>query len=115
MRSSGIVTVKRVAAALGQFSEESGGFSVMQESLSYSAQRLCVVWPNRFPNLVAAAPYANNPEALANLASTPAAWGMVTRHPVTDGGSGARGSSSWQAAVSARSSPGAGGVRQDAR
>ena len=67
MRSSGIVTVNRVAAALGQFSEESGGFSVMQESLNYSAQRLCVVWPNRFPNLVAAAPYANNPEALANL------------------------------------------------
>jgi len=67
MRSCGMLTPNRAAAALGQFSEESGGFSVMQENLRYSAQRLCEVWPSRFPSLKAAAPYAGNPEALANL------------------------------------------------
>lgn len=67
MRSCGMLTPKRAAAALGQFSEESGGFSVLQENLRYSAQRLCDVWPSRFPALEAAAPYAGNPEALANL------------------------------------------------
>jgi putative chitinase len=67
MRSCGMVTPNRVAAALGQFSEESSGFAVLQENLRYSAQRLCEVWPGRFPTLAAAAPYADNPEALANL------------------------------------------------
>lgn len=67
MRSCGMLTPNRAAAALGQFSAESGGFSVMQENLRYSAQRLCEVWPDRFPTLAAAAAYADNPEALANL------------------------------------------------
>lgn len=67
MRSCGMLTPYRAAAALGQFSAESGGFSVLQENLRYSAQRLCEVWPGRFPTLAAATPYADNPEALANL------------------------------------------------
>jgi putative chitinase len=67
MRSCGMLAPNRAAAALGQFSEESGGFSVLQENLRYSAQRLRAVWPSRFPTLEAAAPYADNPEALANL------------------------------------------------
>jgi putative chitinase len=67
MRSCGMLTPNRAAAALGQFSEESGGFAVQQENLRYSAQRLCEVWPSRFAKLEAAAPYADNPEALANL------------------------------------------------
>jgi putative chitinase len=67
MRSCGMLTPNRAAAALGQFSEESGAFSVLQENLRYSALRLCEVWPSRFPSLAAAAPYADNPEALANL------------------------------------------------
>jgi putative chitinase len=36
------------------------------EDLNYSAERLCQVWPRRFPTLADARPYAHNPEALAN-------------------------------------------------
>jgi putative chitinase len=60
-------TPKRVCAAIGQFAEESGGFSVMQENLNYSAARMMQVWPSRFPTLESAQPYANNPEKLADL------------------------------------------------
>ena len=38
----------------------------LQENLNYSAERLVQVWPNRFPDLAAATPYAHNPRALAN-------------------------------------------------
>lgn len=60
-------TPRRVCAAIGQFAEESGGFSVMQENLNYSAERMMQVWPSRFPTLESAQPYAHNPEKLANL------------------------------------------------
>jgi putative chitinase len=50
---------------LAQLSVESGGFLRLEENLSYSAQRLMAVWPKRFPNVAAAAPFANNPRALA--------------------------------------------------
>lgn len=36
------------------------------ENLNYSAKRMMEVWPTRFKTLEAAAPYANNPEKLAN-------------------------------------------------
>lgn len=51
---------------LGQVLHESAGLTRLEESLNYSAARLCVVWPGRFPTLLDAQPYANNPEALAN-------------------------------------------------
>lgn len=51
---------------LGQILHESGLLERIEEGLSYSADRLCVVWPSRFPSLASAAPYARNPEALAN-------------------------------------------------
>jgi putative chitinase len=51
---------------LGQVLHESAGLEKLSESLSYSAERLCVVWPGRFPTLADARPYARNPEALAN-------------------------------------------------
>lgn len=51
---------------LGQVLHESAGLTRLEENLNYSAARLCAVWPSRFPELVDALPYANNPEALAN-------------------------------------------------
>lgn len=51
---------------LGQVLHESGMLTRLVEGLSYSAERLTVVWPKRFPTLAAAAPFARNPEKLAN-------------------------------------------------
>lgn len=51
---------------LGQILHESNGLRDFTENMNYSAERLCVVWPKRFPTLESARPYARNPEALAN-------------------------------------------------
>jgi len=51
---------------LGQVIHESAGLTRFVEGLNYSAERLCEVWPGRFPTLAAARAYAHNPEALAN-------------------------------------------------
>ena len=51
---------------LGQILHESAGLTRFSENLSYSAERMMVVWPGRFPTLESALPYARNPEALAN-------------------------------------------------
>jgi putative chitinase len=51
---------------LGQVLHESAGLTHMVEQMDYSPERLCVVWPKRFPTLNDARPYAHNPEALAN-------------------------------------------------
>jgi len=61
----GVTTAARVAHFLGQVCHESGGFTRFTENLNYSAERLCAVWPSRFPNVDAATPFARNPEALA--------------------------------------------------
>ena len=61
-----ITTPRCVAAFLGQCAVESAGFGSMEEDLSYSATRLCEVWPSRFPNIEAAEACALHPEALAN-------------------------------------------------
>lgn len=61
-----ITTPLRLAHFMAQTHVESCGFTQLVESLNYSAKRLTQVWPRRFPTLAAAAPYANNPEALAN-------------------------------------------------
>lgn len=60
-----IDTARRLSHWLGQLVVESAGLSRMVENLSYSAERLCAVWPRRFPSIEAARPYARNPEALA--------------------------------------------------
>ncbi len=55
-----------LSAFLGQILHESDGLTRLEENLSYSAERLTVVWPGRFPTKADAQPYARNPEALAN-------------------------------------------------
>jgi putative chitinase len=62
-----IDTPKRQAAFIGQCSYESANFTRLQENLNYTAQRLMQVWPSRFPYIIAAEPYAHNPEKLANF------------------------------------------------
>lgn len=51
---------------LGQVLHESSMLERMEESLNYSAERMCVVWPSRFPTAADAQPYARSPERLAN-------------------------------------------------
>jgi putative chitinase len=63
---AGITTPRCVAAFLGQCAVESAGFRSMEEDLSYSAARLCEVWPSRFPNIEGAEACALRPEVLAN-------------------------------------------------
>ena len=66
LSSSGISTEKRIAMFLGQVAAESGAFTRLEEDLDYTAERLTEVWPNRFPTVAEAAPYAHQPEKLAN-------------------------------------------------
>ena len=66
LAKSAITTPRCVAAFLGQCATESDGFRCIEENLSYSAARLCEVWPSRFPNLEAADVCALQPEVLAN-------------------------------------------------
>lgn len=51
---------------LGEILHESDHLQALTENMNYSAERLCQVWPKRFPTLDDARPYARNPEALAN-------------------------------------------------
>ena len=62
----GINTPRQQAAFIGQCAHECGNFKKLEEGLSYSAERLMVVWPKRFPTLESAKPYARNGKALAN-------------------------------------------------
>jgi len=62
----GIDTPIRQAAFIGQCGHECGNFKILQEGLSYAADRLMKVWPKRFPTLESAQPYARNERALAN-------------------------------------------------
>jgi len=62
----GILTSRELRHFMAHMHVESAGFTVLEENLNYSAQRLTQVWPKRFPTTAAAAPYARNPRALAN-------------------------------------------------
>jgi putative chitinase len=50
---------------LAQIAYESDGLRLREENMNFSPARLMQVWPSRFPNLAAAAPFARNPEKLA--------------------------------------------------
>lgn len=66
MTDFGIVTKGQRADFLANIGHESGHLTMLEENLNYSADRLQVVWPKRFPNPVSTAGYARNPVALAN-------------------------------------------------
>ena len=57
---------ERLEFMLAQIGHESGGLTIFEEGLSYSAKRMTQVWPRRFPTIESAAPFANNPQKLAN-------------------------------------------------
>jgi putative chitinase len=61
-----INTAYRVAAFLAQCGHESGGWTVFEENLNYSAQGLCSIFKKYFPTLESATPYARKPEMIAN-------------------------------------------------
>ena len=63
-----IVTPSRMAAFLAQLAHESTETTRLTEGLFYSkAERLCKVWPKRFPTPASAEPYVKNPQKLANF------------------------------------------------
>ncbi|WP_421547351.1 glycoside hydrolase family 19 protein [Pseudomonas sp. QD4] len=57
----------RMAAFIAQVGHESGQLTRMVENLNYSADRLQVIWPNRF-DAALAAQVARKPEQIANIA-----------------------------------------------
>jgi putative chitinase len=61
-----INTPHRVAAFLAQCGHESGGWTVFEENLNYSAQGLNGIFKKYFPTLESAQPYARKPEMIAN-------------------------------------------------
>jgi len=61
-----INTPKRIAAFLAQCGHESGGWTVFEENLNYSAQGLCTIFKKYFPTLESAQPYARKPQMIAN-------------------------------------------------
>lgn len=78
-----IETPRQIAGFLGQCAHETGGFTVLEENLNYSADAMAAVWPNRFavlgqdrkpvkikgknqPNKFALALH-RKPEAIANV------------------------------------------------
>jgi len=60
-------THNRMAFFFAQLGHESGGMTIVEENLNYSAERLTVIFPRHFPNLAAALPFAGKKEKIANL------------------------------------------------
>lgn len=62
------MTPERAAHFFAQTAHESGGFKVFSENLNYSADGLNKIFPKYFKNAGRdAAPYARNPEKIANI------------------------------------------------
>lgn len=61
-----INTKERVAGFLAQTGHESLDFNTLEENLNYSAERLRVIWPTRFPSLSYAQQFHRNPKMIAN-------------------------------------------------
>lgn len=54
-------TKERLCEFLAETCHETGGWKRFEENMCYSAKRLTQVWPNRFPTLASALPYAWDP------------------------------------------------------
>ena len=63
----GITTVDEQAAFIGQYTEESGHFTKLEENLNYRPETLHQLWPHRFPTMDIAQQYAHQPEKCANF------------------------------------------------
>ncbi|MEQ9315401.1 MAG: glycoside hydrolase family 19 protein [Henriciella sp.] len=61
-----LASPRRFSHFVAQIAHESGKFRILEERMNYSPERLVQVFPHRFPNVEAAAPYARNPQAYAN-------------------------------------------------
>lgn len=67
MHRFGITNDLQFAAAfIAHLMVESQELNRVAENLNYSAERLCAVWPKRFPSIDFAKRYAHNPRELAN-------------------------------------------------
>jgi putative chitinase len=62
----GIDSPLLVSHVMSQISHECMAGQEVAENLNYTANRMIMVWPGRFPTLDAAVPFANNPQKLAN-------------------------------------------------
>ncbi|HVT05778.1 MAG TPA: lytic enzyme [Thermoanaerobaculia bacterium] len=51
---------------MAQALHETGSLTILVEDMNYRAERIVQVWPTRFATAAAAAPFAHNPEGLAN-------------------------------------------------
>lgn len=61
-----INTPQRVAAFLAQCGHESGGWTVFEENLNYSAKGLNGIFKKYFPTIESAMPYERQPQKIAN-------------------------------------------------
>ena len=66
MKEGQINTINRKACLVGQLAHESNQLQEWTENLNYSVNAMMATWPKRFPTPESAAPYAHNPEKLAN-------------------------------------------------
>jgi putative chitinase len=65
-RAFGLRSFLRVQHFLAQVLHETGGLTILEESMNYTAARIVEVWPSRFSSPAAARNLEHNPEALAN-------------------------------------------------
>ncbi len=73
---------------MAQVAHESTGFTRFEESLNYRSARLCEVFPRHFPTIESTAPFARNPEALANYVYADANRNPTSRLGNTQPGDG---------------------------
>jgi putative chitinase len=61
-----IPTIEATAQVMGNLHNETGGFTVFEENLNYSAQGLVNTFKKYFPTLESTIGYARNPQKIAN-------------------------------------------------